>query len=119
MWFMWIMWGILAIAVVATIILLTGKGSMLVTGFNTKSAEERAKYDKKKVSRQTGIMMALIDIGIVALVTYIQFRAVPAILNNTIESYGTEITIVALSICAYMIIIGLVTATRGFKNTKK
>ena len=30
MWFIWIMWVIVALAITATIILLTGKGSMLV-----------------------------------------------------------------------------------------
>ena len=35
MWFIWIMWVIVALAIIATIILLTGKGSMLVSGFNT------------------------------------------------------------------------------------
>lgn len=53
MWFIWIMWVIVALAIIATIILLTGKGSMLVSGFNTKSPEERAKYDKKK-GKQAG-----------------------------------------------------------------
>ena len=48
MWFIWIMWAIVAIAIIATVILLSGKGSMLVSGFNTKSPEERAKYDKKR-----------------------------------------------------------------------
>ena len=38
MWFVWFMWGIVGVAIIATIILLTGKGSMLVTGFNTKNA---------------------------------------------------------------------------------
>ena len=33
------MWVIVAIAIIATIILLTGKGSMLVSGFNTKNPE--------------------------------------------------------------------------------
>lgn len=55
MWFVWFMWGIVGVAIIATIILLTGKGSMLVTGFNTKNAEELTKYDVKKVSRQAGI----------------------------------------------------------------
>lgn len=119
MWFVWIMWGIVAIAFVATIILLTGKGSILVTGFNTKSPEERAKYDKKKVSRHAGIFMALIDIGLIVLVAYIQFRAVPAIQNNTISEYGTEITIVALSLCAYVIVIGITAAMRGFRSSKR
>ena len=119
MWFIWIMCAIVAIATIATIILLTGKGSILVSGFNTKSPEERAKYDKKKVSRQAGTLMVFIDIGLIALASYIQFRAIPAIQNNTISDYGTEIAIVALCICAYIIVIGILAATRGFKGTKK
>lgn len=103
MWFIWIMWVIVALAIIATIILLTGKGSMLVSGFNTKSPEERAKYDKKKVSKQAGSIMVFVDIGLLALTSYIHFRAIPAIQNNTISDYGTEITIVALGICVYII----------------
>ena len=44
MWFVWVMWGIVTISIIATIILMTGKGSKFVTGFNTKSTEERAQY---------------------------------------------------------------------------
>ena len=101
------MWVIVALAIIATIILLTGKGSMLVSGFNTKSPEERAKYDKKKVSKQAGSIMVFVDIGLLALTSYIHFRAIPAIQNNTISDYGTEITIVALGICIYIIVIGI------------
>lgn len=119
MWFIWIMWAIVTLAIIATVILLTGKGSMLVSGFNTKSSEERAKYDKKKVSRRAGLFMVLVDIGLLALTSYIYFGAIPAIQNNTISDYGTEITIVALCICAYIIVIGILAATRGFKGTKK
>ena len=118
MWFIWIMWVIVALAIIATIILLTGKGSMLVSGFNTKSPEERAKYDKKKVSKQAGSIMVFVDIGLLALTSYIHFRAIPAIQNNTISDYGTEITIVALGICVYIIVIGIWAAMRGFKNCK-
>ena len=100
---MWVMWGIVIIALVTTIILLTGKGSMLVTGFNTKSPEERAKYDKKKVSRQAGVFMVLIDIGLFALISYVQFRIIPAIQNNTISTYGTEITIVVTNCILYIL----------------
>ena len=121
MWFIWIMWVIVALAITATIILLTGKGSMLVSGFNTKSPEERAKYDKKKVSKQAGSIMVFADIGLLALTSYIHFRAIPAIQNNTISDYGTEITIitiVVLGICVYIIVIGIWAAMRGFKNCK-
>lgn len=116
MWFIWLMWAVTAIAIIATIILLTGKGSMLVSGFNTKSPAERAKYDKKKVSRQTGLFMLCIDIGLLALTSYIHFRALPAIQNHTISHYGAEITIVALGICVYILVIGILAALRGFKN---
>ena len=119
MWFMWMMWAITGIAVAATVILLTGKGSMLVSGFNTKSPRERAAYDRKLVSPRAGRWMALLDIGLVALTAYIQFRAVPAIENHTIEALGTEITVVALALCAYMVIIGIIAASRGFKGSKK
>lgn len=118
MWFIWLMWAIVAIAVIATVILLTGKGSMLVSGFNTKSPEEREKYDKKRVSRQAGLFMVLVDIGLLSLLSYIQFRAIPAIQNNTISDYGAEITVVALCICAYIIVICIVAAMLGFKNRK-
>ena len=116
MWFVWVMWGIVTISIIATIILMTGKGSKFV---NTKSTEERAQYDSKKVSKQAGIFMILIDVGLIALVSYIQFRAVPAIQNNTISNYGTEITIVSLGICAYIILVAMIAVIRGFKHSKK
>lgn len=112
MWFIWIMLLIVAIAIIATIILLTGKGSVLVSGFNTKSSEERAKYDKEKISKQAGSLMVFVDVGLLALTSYIQFRAIPAIQNNTISDYGTEITIVALGICAFTSIKRIISACR-------
>lgn len=56
MWFVWFMWGIVGVAIIATIILLTGKGSMLVTGL-TQKMQRITKYEVKKVSRQAGIFM--------------------------------------------------------------
>lgn len=88
MWFIWIMWAIVTLAIIATVILLTGKGSMLVSGFNTKSSEERAKYDKKKVSRRAGLFMVFVDIGLLALTSYIHFRAIPAIQNNSCKYFS-------------------------------
>ena len=84
MWFMWLMWAIAGIAIIATIILLTGKGYMLVSGFNTKKPEERAKFDTKKVSKRAGIFMTFIDIGIIALILYLQLKYIPAIKSNSI-----------------------------------
>lgn len=119
MWFIWVIWGLVALMILVNIILFTGRGSNLVTGFNTLSKEEKSKYDKVKISRQTGVYMLFINIGLIALVTYLQFRILGAIQANTINSYGTEITMIALAICAYIVVIGIVSVTRGFKNCKK
>ena len=62
--------------------------------------------------------MIFVDVGLLALSSFIHFRAIPAIQNITISDYGTEITIVALGICAYIIVIGIWAAMRGFKNCK-
>ena len=63
--------------------------------------------------------MTLIDFGLIGLVSYIQFRAVPAIQDNTISNYGTEITVVSLGICIYILFVAIIATTRGFKNCKK
>ena len=91
MWFIWMMWAIAALAVTATVILLTGKGSMLVSGFNRKSSEERAKYDKKKVSRQAGLFMVLADIGLLALTSYIHFTLIFICIDSTILYRGNGV----------------------------
>ena len=90
-----------------------------LVSFYYKNAEELTKYDVKKVSRQAGIFMTLIDFGLIGLVSYIQFRAVPAIQDNTISNYGTEITVVSLGICIYILFVAIIATTRGFKNCKK
>ena len=38
MWFVWFMWGIVDVAIIATIILLTGKGSCLL--YTSDAADE-------------------------------------------------------------------------------
>lgn len=55
------------IFVVLTIVLLTGRGSFLVAGYNTLSEKEKEGFDKKKVSRQAGWLLLIIDIPIITL----------------------------------------------------
>lgn len=93
---------------------------------DTLSALRRKRYDEYQIVllekvflfKQAGSIMVFVDIGLLALTSYIHFRAIPAIQNNTISDYGTEITIVALGICVYIIVIGIWAAMRGFKNCK-
>ena len=53
--------------IILTIILLSGKGTFLIAGFNTLSKEEKQKYNKKAFSKQVGWFLLLIDIPIVIL----------------------------------------------------
>ena len=95
-----IMWIIIAVFVVVTIILLSGKGSFLVAGFNTLPQSQKDSFDKTKLSRDVGIMAALIDVGLIALALYIQKRIIPA---QNIDSLSTEITFVSLGFLVYVI----------------
>ena len=76
MWFIWIMWVLWHSLLLQRLILLTGKGSMLVLGFNTKSPEERAKYVEK--GKQAGWFdQVFVDIGLLALTSYISLSGDP------------------------------------------
>lgn len=52
---------------VLSIILLSGRGSWLIAGYNTMSKEEQNKYDRKKLTRATGMMLIIISIAMLAL----------------------------------------------------
>jgi uncharacterized membrane protein len=54
-----------ALVVIMGIIILAGKGDMLIAGYNTASKQERDRYDVKKLRRLTGGV--LIVIGLMCL----------------------------------------------------
>ena len=47
---------------VLSIVLISGHGSWLISGYNTASKEEKAKYNEKKLCRTMGIGMSVIAI---------------------------------------------------------
>lgn len=57
--------------IVMTILLLRGRGAMLIAGYNTASDEERARYDEKKLCKTVGFCMLACDILCVLLLTLI------------------------------------------------
>ena len=114
-----VVWLILGIFLIATIILLSGKGSNLVAGFNSMSKDEKAKYDEIKVSKEAGKTLAFADVGTFVFALYFQFRVVSAINKNIIESMGGEIVLVALGFSAYIIVLCIVSCIKGFKNCRK
>lgn len=48
-----------AVFIVLSAILLSGHGAGLIAGYNTAKAEEKAKYDEKKLCRATGVFTLL------------------------------------------------------------
>lgn len=54
------MWIVTAICAVLSIILLSGRGSFLIAGYNTADKEEKARYDEKKLCRVMGAGMSVI-----------------------------------------------------------
>ena len=58
----WIVWIVFVIFAVFSIILLSGHGSWVISGYNTASKEEKEKYDEKKLCRTMGIGMSVIAI---------------------------------------------------------
>lgn len=58
----WILWVVFAVFVILTIALLSGHGSKFISGYNTASKEEKARYDEKKLCRVYRIGMGVIAI---------------------------------------------------------
>ncbi|MEG0978608.1 MAG: DUF3784 domain-containing protein [Oscillospiraceae bacterium] len=57
-----LIWFVVAIFAVLSILLLMGKGSFLIAGYNTSSQAEKAQYDEKKLCRVMGIGMLIITL---------------------------------------------------------
>ena len=51
---LWLSWVVVVILAVMSIVLLAGKGSFLIAGFNTASKEVKQKYDVKRLCRVVG-----------------------------------------------------------------
>ena len=58
----WGVWIVFVIFAVLSIVLLSGHGSWVISGYNTASKEEKEKYDEKKLCRTMGIGMSIIAI---------------------------------------------------------
>ena len=63
----WIIWVGFVIFLIISIILLSGHGSWFISGYNTASKEEKAKYDEKKICKTTGFGMAVIAVLILVM----------------------------------------------------
>ena len=60
-----------AVLTVLSLILISGRGGILLAGYNTLSKEEKEKYDKKKLCRNAGYELLIVDIFLAILLLYI------------------------------------------------
>lgn len=63
----WIVYVGFIILAILSIVLISGHGSWFISGYNTASKEEKAKYNEKKLCRTTGIGMPVIAILILTM----------------------------------------------------
>ena len=59
---MMVIWSIIALCGICSLILLSGRGSILIGGYNTMSKEDQEQYDEKKLCRITGTGMLVITL---------------------------------------------------------
>ena len=95
----WVLYLVVALFAVISLLLL-GKGSWLIAGYNTATEEEKERYDKKRLCRVVGGGMAIITAvlavmavwqdslpasfaGVFAAVTVLVAAAI-AVLSNTV-----------------------------------
>lgn len=57
-----VIWIIIALCGICSLILLSGRGSILIAGYNTMSKEDQEQYDEKKLCRITGTGMLIITL---------------------------------------------------------
>lgn len=71
-------WVLIGVFALLSIILLLGKGSWLIAGYNTSSRAEKEKYDKKKLCKTVGMMLSAITVAlsIFALVNREEFAGI-------------------------------------------
>lgn len=56
----WILWVVFIISTILSVVLFSGHGSGLISGYNVATKEEKAKYDEKRLCRINGVGMAVI-----------------------------------------------------------
>ena len=61
---------IVALLAALALLLLSGRGSWLIAGYNTAPEEKKALYDAKKLCRVTGFGVALVDLLILLMLLF-------------------------------------------------
>lgn len=82
-------------------VLLSGRGSWLIAGYNTASKEKKEKYDEKKLCRVTGGGLAVIA-GLILAVLLLETKlpaAFAPVLGGLIVAICAGIILLANTVC--------------------
>ncbi len=93
----WVPWLVVAILAAISIVLLMGKGSFLIAGFNTASKEQKQRYNKKRLCRVVGGGTSMLAI-IFGTATFYRFEMPSAI--SWIIPWGLFGTIAVVAVLA-------------------
>lgn len=66
----WVFYIVLALLAAMSLLLLLGKGSWLIAGYNTASEKDRQKYDEKRLCRVIGGGLAAETIALFVMATF-------------------------------------------------
>ena len=75
----WVAWVVVGILAVLSVMLLMGKGSIFIAGYNTSSREEKRWYDEKKLCRVMGGGFSILTI-ILGISTFYEFE-LPSVID--------------------------------------
>ena len=75
---MWLCWTVVGLLAVFSVILLAGKGSCLIAGYNTLNRKKKQKYNEKRLCRVVGAGMGILAI-IIGVATFYRFELPPSI----------------------------------------
>lgn len=89
----WIGWVVSALFLVVALVLLSGRGSWMLAGYNTAPKEKKARYDEKKLCRITGAGMLVI--GLAALLMLVFQDVLPSYVANI---FGGLVFVVVIAI---------------------
>ncbi len=97
----WVPWTVVAILVIISVILLIGRGSFLIAGYNMLSKEKKQRYNTKRLCRVLGSGTSIISV-ILGIATYYRFE-IPATISWIIPwgLFGTiaVVAVLANTIC--------------------
>lgn len=93
----WVLYLVAVLFGVLSLVLLLGRGSWLIAGYNTAPEEEKERYDKKRLCRVTGGGMAVLTV----------LLAVMALWEDTLPAeFAGFFAAVTVAVAAAIVILG-------------